>query len=293
MKKYLFPIIFLLAIPFASAECSLANLGACLPEAIFSFFLSILNAPLGFLLNLINDLITEPVTLDSFHYFWVIIVYIVSIFYSLMFVYAGYNFLISGHDVARRERAKLFLRDTLIMVVAVNASFYLYGVLLEISALLSAGVMGMINPEFFLLTADNFVNIGLEFIFVGMYVITLATSLILFALRYIFVAAGLVFFPIGIFMYFLSPLKAYGKLVINTLLVVIFVPFFSSLVLLMSSMLLDMEVFSNVKILVMISAFNLVNLGLIFLIIFAIVKSAFGLVNSDVGRGVKMVVGKI
>ena len=121
-KPYL--LIFLLTIPSVYADCSLTNLGACLPEAIFSFFLGIINQPLEFLLNLINNLLTEPVNLEIFYYFWVLIVYIVSLFYALMFIYAGYNFLISGYDVTKREKAKLFLRDTLMMVVAVNASFF-------------------------------------------------------------------------------------------------------------------------------------------------------------------------
>src|SRR3989344_1385262 len=100
MKKILIPLLFLFAIPFVSADCSLANLGVCLPEAIFNFFLGILNAPLEFLLNLVNNLLTEPVNIDTFRYLWIVIVYIITIFYSLMFIYSGYNFLISGYDVA-------------------------------------------------------------------------------------------------------------------------------------------------------------------------------------------------
>lgn len=289
-RKILFLIGFLLAIPFVSADCSLANLGSCLPEAIFNFFLGILNAPLEFLLNLINNLLTEPINIDTFRYLWIIIVYIITIFYSLMFIYAGYNFLISGYDASKREKAKLFLRDTLIMVVAVNASFYLYGLLLEISSLLSAGVIGMINHEFFTINADNFVNAALEFIFIGLYVIMLLVTLILFTLRHILVGAGIILFPFGIFMYFIPFLNSYGKLIINVLMIVIFIPFFSSLILLIGSLLLDIEIFSDIKILVMISSFALVNLSLILLMIFAITKSASGFVNSDVG---KMVGGKI
>lgn len=292
--KYLIFLIFLLTIPLVSAdECSLANLGACLPEAIFNFFLGILNAPLEFLLDLINNLITEPVNLETFHYFWIIMVYIITIFYAFLFIYAGYCFLLSGHDVTKREKAKLFLRDTLIMIVAVNASFYLYGLLLEVSSLLSAGVISMIDHEFFLLNMDNFDNMGLEFVFSGVYVLTLLSTVILFALRYILTAVGLILFPLGLFFYFIPVLKSYGKLILNTLLVVVFIPFFSSLILLMGSLLLEIEVYENVQILVMISSFALVNVFLLFLIIFAIVKSAFSLLNSDVGKGVKMWVGKI
>ncbi len=289
MKKILIPLLFIFAIPFVSADCSLANLGVCLPEAIFNFFLGILNAPLEFLLNLVNNLLTEPVNIDTFRYLWIIIVYIITIFYSLMFIYSGYNFLISGYDVAKREKAKLFLRDTLIMVVAVNASFYFYGLLLEISALLSAGVIGMIDHEFFVINADNFVNVALEFLFIGLYIITLLVTLVLFALRYVLVGAGIILFPLGIFMYFIPFLNSYGKLIINILMIVIFIPFFSSLILLIGSLLLDVEIFTNIKILVMIASFALVNLSLILLMIFAIAKSASGVVNSDVGR----IVGKI
>ena len=291
MKKLLFSLLFLIAIPLVSADCSLANLGVCLPEAIFNFFLNILNAPLEFLIDLINNLLTEPVNIDSFRYFWIIIVYIITIFYSLMFIYAGYNFLISGYDVTKREKAKLFIRDTLIMVVMVNASFYFYGLLLEISALLSAGVINMISNEFFTINADNFVNVALEFVFVGLYMIMLLTTLLLFTLRYVLVGAGIILFPLGIFMYFIPFLNSYGKLIINILLTVIFIPFFSSLILLIGSLMLDIEMFSDIKILVMISSFALVNLCLILLLIFVIVKSASGVVNSDAGRLVRGKIG--
>jgi len=68
------------------------------------------------------------------------------------------------------------------------------------------------------------------------------------------------------------------------------ITFFSSLILLIGSLLLDVEVFTDIKILVMIASFALVNLSLVLLMIFAIAKSASGVVNSDVGR---IVGGKI
>lgn len=52
----------------------------------------------------------------------------------------------------------------------------------------------------------------------------------------------------------------------------------------MGSLLIDLDVYADIKILVMIASFLLVNLSLIFLLIFAVVKSAFGLISSGVGK---------
>ena len=118
-------------------------------------------------------------------------------------------------------------------------------------------------------------------------------TVIFLALRYFLVAVGLVFFPIGIFFYFIPFLKAYGKLVISSLMVVVFLPFFQSLILLIVSKMMEAPVFADYKIVVMIVSFTLINLLMVFLIIFALIKSAFAVMNSDVGKVTKIAYGRI
>ena len=267
-------------------ECGLSNLATCLPEKFFDYILSLINAPLQPLLDAVNVLMTEPVNVHVFESFWVIIIYIISLFYGLFLLFAGFNLLISGHDVARRERAKDWLKNTVLMIIFVQSSFLIYEILVELGALLTAGVMDIIDPNFFLLTVDSLMNIGLELLLGMFYSFALVITIVFLALRYLLVAVGVLFFPFAMFFYFIPPLKAYGKLILNILLVVILIPFFNALVLFAASALLSLPVFNNIKIVLMIAAFTLTNLLTTFLIVFCIFKAATSVASSDAGRAV-------
>ena len=106
------------------------------------------------------------------------------------------------------------------------------------------------------------------------YVLILILVLIFLVLRYICVSVGVVFCAIGIFFYFIEPLKSYGKLILNYLGILILLPFFYAIILLASSKFLEIGIFGNIKILVMIGGFSLVALFTIFLILFVIIKAA-------------------
>src|SRR3989344_383998 len=264
------------------ADCSILNFTSCLPEKFMEYLLSIINAPFVPLLNLVKDLLAEPVNISLFQSLWVLMIYILSIFYGILVLWAGFNFIISGHDSAKREHAKTWLKNVLIMIVLVQASYFFYELLLEVSARLTLGIIDMINPDFFLLTADSLGSLALELVFGISYLFTLLITIIFLALRYFLVAVGLIFFPFGIFFYFIPFMKSYGKLIINTLMIMIFLPFFQSLILLVVSKMLEVSVFAEFKILVLITSFLLINLVTIFMLVFAIVKSAFALMNTDI-----------
>lgn len=257
------------------SECGLTNLAACIPEKLYDFFLGIVNAPLQPLLNLVKTLLQEPVNVDLFIGLWAVIIYVISLFYGILFMYAGFNFMISGYDIEKRENAKSWFKNIVIMIILVQASFFIYSLLVELGALLSAGVLNMIDSDFFLLTANNLANIGFELFFSFFYFLILFFTLILLIIRYIIVCIGAVFFPIGIFLYFISPLRDYGKMIINFLLIAIFVGFLDSIILLVCGKLIEIELFQYIKILVMICAFLLVNAVTFYLMLFATVKSAF------------------
>jgi len=254
--------------------CGITNLGTCLVEKFFEFILYILNLPIRALLALINNLMIEPVNIQIFASTWSIIIYMLSLFYGILLLITGFRFLLSGYSPEQREKAKKSLANILIMIVLIQASFLLYSLALEIVASMTAVIYGAIPADFFLVTADNFDNIGLELIMVIPYVLTLLTTLIFLALRYICVGIGVVFFAIGIFFYFFEPLEAYGKLILNYLGVLISLPFFYAIILLASSKFLEVETFSGLKILVMIAGFTLVNIFTLFVALFVIFKAA-------------------
>ncbi len=199
-------------------------------------------------------------------------------------MYSGFNFIISGYDVAKRENAKAWLRNIIIMLVLVQASFYLYSLTIEISSLLTTGILNLIDKEFFLLTVDKLSNFALQLFFGIFYLIVLILSVLLLAIRYLIVAVGTIFFPIGIYLYFIPSLREYGKLILNFLFISIFITFFDALIFLASSKLLEVGAFENIKILVMITAFSLANFVMFYVMLFSAIKSAMNTTISVVTK---------
>lgn len=270
-------------------DCGLTNLAVCLPEKFLEYIVGIINAPLQPMLNLVKGLLTEPVNISVFYSFWAIIIYIVSIFYGLFFMFAGFNFMISGYNASKRENAKMWMRNVILMVIFVQGSFFIYELVIELGALLTTGVIGMINPNFFLVTVDNFTSLGMQVVLLLPYLMVLILTTILLGLRYLMVCIGVVLLPIAIFLYFIPPLQSYGKMAINVLLVAIFITFLDSIVLFGASALMNLAIFQNFKIVLAIVGFLSINLLMIFLIAFALLKAAFSVINSDTGRDVAKV----
>ena len=257
-----------------TAECSLLNLASCIPEKMFDFVINIINSPIKSLLDITKSLLTEPIRLDTIAPIWAIIIYALSLFYGLVLLYSGFNFIISGHDFIKRAKAKEWLQNIFIMIVLIQASYFIYSLFSDLSSLLTAGIINLIDENFFLLTTDNLTNTGLQFFFGLTYIITMLFTVILLTLRYILVLAGLVFFPIGIFLYFIPPTKEYGRTIFNLLGIYIFIAFFDGIILLVCSRVIDIPLFENIKILVMVSAFSIVNLLMFYFLIFSAIKSS-------------------
>ena len=284
MRKLSIPIIALILAPLVRAEeCGLLNLASCLPEKMYDFILGIINAPIYPLLILTKSLLTEPVNLSLFSSLWAIILYVISLFYGILMLYSGFNFMFSGYDAVKRAKAKQWFMNIFLMIVLIQASFFIYELVLDIESLLTAGMINLVDDTFFLITADNIVNIGLQFFFAVFYVLTLLVTVLLLTLRYIVVAVGVVFVPIGIFCYFIPPLNSFGRLIFNFLGVCIFATFFNSLIFLVCSQLIQIELFESFKILVMISAFSMANFLMFYLMFFSAIKSAITTAERNAG----------
>lgn len=261
-------------------ECGLLNLASCIPEKLYEFFISVLNAPITPLLNFIKNLLTEPVNIEVLAPLWAIILYVLSIFYGLLLLYVGMNFMFSGHNEIKRAKSKEWFQNIILMILFTQMSFFLYSMILDVSSLLTAGMMNLVSPDFFLLTADNIINIGLQFFFALFYVLTLLLTMLILIIRYLTVAIGVVFFPIGIFLYFIPPVQDYGKLILNYLGICIFIGFFDSIIFLVASQLIQLPIFENMKIMVMVGTFSMANFLMLYLLFFSIIKSALKTTNS-------------
>ena len=276
MKKsflYLLPIFLIVLV--RADDCSITNLGGCLAQKFFEFLLSILNAPIQPLLDAVYNLLTQPVNISLFSSVWGIIVYILSLFYGLLLMYVGFKFILSGHSPEEREKAKSMITNIIIMMVLVQASYYLYSLIIDVNSAITTAVFNLVQQDFFKLTIDNITNLGLELVMLIPYLFSILLTLILLVLRYIVVSSGVILFAIGIFLYFIEPLNSYGKLIINFLIATIATTFFYSIIFLASSKLLDIGFFQNMKILVMIGAFGFVNLLTLIILLFVVIKAAF------------------
>lgn len=288
-KKILPILLGVMFIPGVHADCGLTNLAECIPETIYNYFISIINAPLQPLLYLIKTLLEAPAPAELFLSIWTIIVYVLSLFYAFLFIYIGTKFMISGTSPFKRYLAKEWLKNTVLMIVFIQMSFYLYGLVVELSAVMSSAVLHLVNEEFFLLTANNLSNIGLEFLFSTFYAIILFITVIFLTIRFLAVAFGVIFLPIGIFCYFIPPLRSYGSFILNVLGILIFITFIDVIIILACSWLVQISIFESIKILVMICCFLIIDYLMIKLIIFVIGKSTFEAGKEQLTQAVKYI----
>ncbi len=297
-KKIIIPVllILLLCVPVVIAaspqqqkECGITNIASCLPEKIYEYILVVINAPLLPLLLAVQKLLTAEPSIDIFHGVWSVIRYILSFFYIFLFIYAGSVFLVSNADPVKRAYAKDMLKDAFLMIILIQASFYIYDVVLSLSTILNSGIINLIDPKFFMLTADNIVNIGLQFVYAGSYLFTLLITSLMLVLRYIVACFGVVIFPLALFCYFIPPLRSYGKFLLHLLGIFIFITFFDLLIILACSMIIKIPLFANTKIMVMIVCFLIIDYTLWLSIKFTLKRSAFSGIKQDIQQAAKYI----
>ena len=260
-------------------------------EAISEFILSIINAPILPFLSIIKQLLTQPAYIESFGSIWAVLIYVISIFYGLFILFAGFNFIISGYNAEKRERAKEWLQNTMLMILFVQASFLIYSLIAALASGLASGVVNMIDPSFFLFTLDSLVNIFLQIVFGILYIILLLLTIVTLSINYLLSSIGVLFLPFGLFFYFIPPLRDVGRLIISKLVFILFLPFFASLVLLGASELAKVGNFNMVKMVVMLGALGMVNGLMIIIAILAIFRSVMGVLRSDIVKGIMLLKG--
>jgi len=300
-KKLALLVTLFLVLPLVSAShhpppsqpplpaCNFTNFADCFPQKIAEFFLNLLNAPLQPLLSLIQSLLTASVVISIFEGMSLIVRYLLSFFYIFLFLYAGYTFLLANANPIKRARAKELLRDTLIMIVLIQGSFYIYDLVLGLCSILNTVLLNRVDPHFFLLTTDNWINFSLQLFFTSIYVMVLILTVLLLGLRYFVVSLGVVLFPIALFCFYLPPLKSYGRFLLELLAIFIFITTLDLLIILGCSLLLTIPLFQNIKIAVMINCFLLILYSLYWAIKFSISRSAFSGIKDDINSTIQYV----
>ncbi|MBS3148320.1 hypothetical protein J4219_05525 [Candidatus Woesearchaeota archaeon] len=263
----------------------IVDIPQCVLDTIIEFVQSAINAPLIPFLQTIKMLLTQPANIAPFGSLWAVIIYLISTFYGLFIMFAGLNFIISAYSPERRYRAKEWLQNVILMIICVQASFLIYSLVSQLASGLAGVIVRMINPNFFYITLDGALNAGFSIALGFAYFLTLLVTIVTFSVNYFLASVGVVFFPFGVFLYFIPPLRDIGKFIISKLMFILFLPFFASILLLGVSQLMNISGFSGIKILFMISAFVAVNALMFLLALLAIFRSVMGVMRSDVARG--------
>ncbi|MBI4146126.1 hypothetical protein HY489_02195 [Candidatus Woesearchaeota archaeon] len=271
----------------------IVDIPGCVLDTIIDFLKSMVNAPLVPFLQTIKMLLSQPANIYPFTSLWAVIVYMLSIFYGLFIMAAGLNFIISSVSAEQRYRAKEWLQNVILMIICVQGSFLLYELASQLAAGLASAIVGLIPPDFFYITLDSAVSVGLAIALGAVYFLSLLITIVAFSVNYFLASVGVVFFPIGVFLYFVPPLRDVGKFIISKLMFILFIPFFSAIVLLGVSQLMNITGLSDVKVLFMISAFVAVDLMMVILAILAVFRSVMGVMRSDVARGLLLVKGHL
>ncbi len=267
-------LFLVLLMPVAAADSCLADLGDCVSDAFFDKVADLINAPLELILGYIEALLAASPDPSTYSEIWAIAVYIISMFYGLLLMYAGLNFMISGYSAQKRDNAKTWLKNILLMILLVNASYLLYVLILDVNSALTSSVFNLIDEDFFIFTLDSFTEVANEILFGSFYLLVVYFTLIILGIRYLIIAFGVALFPIGIFLYFIQPLRGFGKSILHFLLINIFISFFAALIFLVGAMLLDVSLFSDLKILVMIATFILVDALLFYFLFYGLLVGA-------------------
>ncbi|HJX50958.1 MAG TPA: hypothetical protein VJ438_05855 [Candidatus Nanoarchaeia archaeon] len=252
----------------------MTNLGACIVETLFEFILDAINLACTPFLNLVHKFLSEPVNISVFASIWGIIVYILSMFYGLLLVWIGLKFIVSAESPEKRTEAKGDLKSIIIMMILVQGSYHLYDLIIAISSALTKTILNLVGNNFFQLTLSHYYNFGFDLVFGILYLIHLIVVLVLLLLRYISVSSGVIFFAIGIFFYFFSPLNQYGRLIINGLCTLIFLPFFYSIMFLIGSKISELSAFRDFKTMIMVGTLDMIIISTALLLLFVIVKAA-------------------
>lgn len=282
MNKKLILIGLFLILLSANVHAGLWESVTNLPGAIVDAILgSISNLIIGFLtplMEIAKAMITANIDPYHFQSFWQVIVGIISAFYLLIFLAVGFKFLLGSYDEVQRKEAKEWFKSAVLIVICVNASLLIYSLILN----LSSGITLMLwNAEF-----ENIFNVqnmsALNILWVGFFGIGLLAALVTLILRQLLLIIGVMLFPIGVFLYFIPPLRAYGSAILNLIGITVFMQVIDVIILIACSLLYkEFVAFSGMELLTS-------SIGLFFIAIANVAMLWFAVQKALSEAGVKV-----
>ncbi len=228
------------------------------------------------LLDLTKELLSANPDPQLMFGWWQSITIIISSFYLIIFLLIGFNFLINGHSIVKREQSKEWLKNAVIMIIGVSTSFYFYQLILG----LGSGVtkfMWMTGFEQFF-SSTMFDGAGMLMLLSFLVSITLALVTLFF--RYLFLLVGVVLFPIGIFLYLTPKFENWGKVIFNFIGIMLAIQFVDVIVLIATQQALTQLVGNAGAGFILPLGFLIVAIINSAMMMYSILKSALAIANN-------------
>jgi len=197
----------------SSVTNSIGGIPQAITDAFFNSFKEIVSAFTLPLLALIREFLLFNIEPLHFEKLWLLVVSVISLCYMVLFLVVGLKFLLGSYDAGQRASAKEWLKGAIVIVVAVNASLLLYSLALSLSSAI-ASYLWSSELDALLVNADLS---PLNLLWVIMYASSAFFALITLFLRQVLLVAGVMLFPVGLFFYFIPPLRPYGYCVLSVL----------------------------------------------------------------------------
>ena len=263
-------------------SCSWNNLGSCITNYFFEFISDGLSLGIQPFIDVVKKLITVQPNTELFTTTYVAIIYMLSLFYGLLLIYTGFQFITSGYDIEKRENAKEWFKNIIVMIVLVQSSYFFYTAALELTSIMTNIFYNMIDPNFFLMSSHNLSGLMMQIICYMSYILILLLSIILLSIRYVLASVGVVLFPIGIFLYFIPPVKAYGSMIVSYLFSNMFITIPITIMFKAFSVLINQPIIDSFKALFQITSFMLMIYMIYSFSFFSMMKS---IVQKPIGLG--------
>ena len=222
------------------------------------------------ILEFMQTLLTSNPDIEPLYGAWQSIVIIISSFYLLVFITIGFMFLFFSLEPQRLAIAKTWLMNFIKAIVGVSMSYWLYQIILAFSTGLTTYLWISGFESLFTATPIGSTATFSLFFSISTGILAMFTLFI----RYIFLFAATLIFPIGIFLYFMPPTKAWGKLCLNFIWIFLAMQFID--VIILSATYQATESFAGETIAQLIPplAFMVIGILNLLLMIYAVLKSA-------------------
>ncbi len=245
--KKMFPFLFLVLLlvtpgVFAQTpnedvrECGIFDIEACF-DLFFDKLYGLINAPIQGLLDYVKILMIEFPDLEIAKGKWMMMLYLVNSLIAIHMTLSGIMMIVHSYDPVKKSIAKENIFNSLVILILASASYYLYGLAMEVSGALTSTIFNFVSDDFLLIQHSssailNMGSIGVDFALALIFFLELIILFLLFSIRYLVLGIGLILIPIAIFSYYIPKLRGIGAIMFKIISFYMFFPVIASIIIL-------------------------------------------------------------